>query len=128
MTVPRSTRQKAANCTGFTLIEVLVALGMVAIALAAGARATYALTNNVSRQSGVLLAHLCAENEIIKIRLSRQMPNVGDSTVACEQAGRIVQVSVSVLPTLNTEFRRVDIKASESDGSILQLSTVVTRY
>jgi general secretion pathway protein I len=128
VTVPRSTRQKAAKCTGFTLIEVLVALGMVAVALAAGARATYALTNNVSRQSGVLLAHLCADNEIIKIRLSRQMPNVGDSTVACEQAGRIVQVSVSVLPTPNTEFRRVDVKASESGDSILQLSTVVTRY
>jgi general secretion pathway protein I len=123
-----SLRQKAGKCSGFTLIEVLVALGMVAVALTAGARATYALTNNVSRQSNVLLAHLCVENEIIKMRLSRQMPNVGDSTVACEQSGRTVQVSVSVLPTLNTEFRRVDVKASESGSLILQLSTVVTRY
>ena len=112
MTVPRSARQKAAKCTGFTLIEVLVALGMVAVALAAGVRATYALTNNVSRQSGVLLAHLCADNEIIKIRLSRQMPNVGDSTVACEQAGRTVQRSVSVLPTLKPLYTsRIDIAA-----------------
>lgn len=128
MNVITSARQKTGKCAGFTLIEVLVALGMVAVALAAGARATYALTNNVSRQSNVLLAHLCAENEIIKIRLSRQMPNVGDTTVACEQAGRTVQVTVSVLPTLNTEFRRIDVTIGEAENSILQLSTVVTRY
>ena len=48
---------------GFTLIEVLVALGIVAIALTAGLQATAALTNNGMRQSDILLAHLCAENE-----------------------------------------------------------------
>jgi general secretion pathway protein I len=35
----------------FTLIEVLVALGIVAIALVAGLQATAALTNNAQRQS-----------------------------------------------------------------------------
>ena len=41
---------------GFTLIEVLVALGIVAIALVAGLQATTALTNNALRQSDILLA------------------------------------------------------------------------
>jgi len=45
---------------GFTLIEILVALAIVAIALAAGLQATTALTSNALRQSSVLLAHLCA--------------------------------------------------------------------
>ena len=49
---------------GFTLVEVLVALGIVAIALLAGLQATTALVNNAMRQSDVLLAHLCAENEL----------------------------------------------------------------
>ena len=56
---------------GFTLIEVLVALGIVAIALTAGLRATAALTDNAMRQSDILLAHLCAENELVKARLSQ---------------------------------------------------------
>ena len=43
---------------GFTLIEVLVALAIVAIALMAGLQATSALTRNAQRQSDVLLAHL----------------------------------------------------------------------
>lgn len=128
MIVLTSGCHNASKCTGFTLIEVLVALGMVAVALAAGARATYALTNHVSREANLLIAHLCAENEITKIRLSRQMPNVGKSTVICEQAGHTLQLSLSVMPTVNTEFRRVDMKVGEVDEAILQVSTVVTRY
>jgi general secretion pathway protein I len=118
---------KKSKCTGFTLIEVLVALGIVAIALAASARVAYALTASATRQSDLLLAQLCAENEIIKIRLAPLMPNVGESTVACNQSGRTLQVSVSVQPTSNTEFRRVDVEASQADGAVWQLSTVVAR-
>lgn len=113
---------------GFTLIEVLVALGIVSIALLAGLQATAALTNNATRQSDILLAHVCAENELVKTRLSRQMPGVGDSTSNCEQAGRILVVTLSVRPTPNPEFRRVEAQVSDGDTRILQLATVVTRY
>lgn len=116
------------SVSGFTLIEVLVALGIVAIALVAGLQATTALTNNAMRQSDVLLAHLCAENELIKVRLSRQMPGVGDSTAACEQAGRSLQVTLSVRPTPNPQFRRVDAQVSDGNTPVLRLSTVVTQY
>jgi len=116
------------SVSGFTLIEVLVALGIVAIALVAGLQAMAALTNNAMRQSDVLLAHLCAENELIKIRLSRQMPGVGDSTAACEQAGRSLQVTLTVRPTPNPQFRRVDARVSDGNTPVLQLSTVVTQY
>ncbi|MDE3234107.1 MAG: prepilin-type N-terminal cleavage/methylation domain-containing protein, partial [Pseudomonadota bacterium] len=40
---------QARTQVGFTLIEVLVALGIVAIALMAGLRSTDALTRNASR-------------------------------------------------------------------------------
>ena len=116
------------KCTGFTLIEVLVALAIVAIALLAGMQATSALTTNALRQSDVLLAHLCAENELIKVRLSQQIPDVGDSAVACEQAGRQMLVTLSVRPTPNPEFRRVDAQVTQGNVPILKLSTIVTRY
>lgn len=121
-------RRASARCTGFTLIEVLVALGIVAVALLAGLQATSALTNNALRQSNVLLAHLCAENELVSVRLSRQMPGVGESTINCEQAGRSLLVTRSVQPTPNPEFRRVDAQVSDGNTPILQLSTIVTRY
>ena len=113
---------------GFTLIEVLVALSIVAVTLAAGTQAMQALTRNASRQSDVLLGQLCAENELIKIRLSRQLPSVGDTSVVCEQAGRSLQVMVTVRPTPNPLFRRVDAKVSDSGATVVLLSTVVTLF
>lgn len=113
---------------GFTLVEVLVALGIVAIALMAGLQATSALTRNAQRQSDLLLAQMCAENELIKVRLTRQMPGVGDSQIDCEQAGRVLAVALTVQPTPNPNFHRVDVKVSDGEASVLRLSTVVGRY
>jgi general secretion pathway protein I len=113
---------------GFTLIEVLVALAIVAIALVAGLQATQALTTNAQRQSDMLLAQLCAENELVKVRLSGQMPAVGDSTVACTQAASRFDVALSVRPTPNPSFRRVDAQVFLANVPMLRFSTVVGRY
>lgn len=112
---------------GFALVEVLVALGIVAIALMAGAQASTALTRNAQRQSDVLLAHLCAENELVKTRLSRQMPAIGDNMQSCEQAGRRFDVSIIVRPTPNPSFRRVDAQVFDGTSPVLRLSTIVGR-
>ncbi|NMM78208.1 type II secretion system protein GspI [Acidovorax sp. SRB_14] len=112
---------------GFTLVEVLVALAIVAIALLAGLQATSALTRNAQRQADVLLAHLCAENELVQVRLSRQMPSVGDSQHSCVQAGREFTVAVAVRPTPNPSFRRVDAQVLAEGSPVLRLSTIVGR-
>lgn len=116
------------RAAGFTLVEVLVALGIVAIALVAGLHATSALTSNAGRQIDVLLAHLCAENELAKVRLARQMPDVGESDLGCEQAGRSYQVHVTVSPTPNPSFRRVDAQVLAAQQPVLRLSTIVGRF
>lgn len=113
---------------GFTLIEVLVALSIVSIALVAGMLASSALVGQAGRQADGVLAQLCAENELVKARLSHQMPAVGDSSIDCEQAGRTLQVTVSVLPTPNPSFRRIDAQVRDGDRGILRLSTVIGRY
>ena len=59
------------SARGFTLIEILVALAVVSIALMAGMKATGALTQMSGRQEDQLLAQLCADNELAKVRLSR---------------------------------------------------------
>jgi len=113
---------------GFTLIEVLVALSIVAIALMAGSQAVSALMRHSQRQTNMVLAQLCAENALVSIRLSKQMPDIGDSTVACEQANRSLSVSLTVRPTPNPNFRRVDALVQEGDQPIWRLTTVVGRY
>ena len=121
-------RRRRGAARGFTLVEVLVALGIVAIALMAGLQATSALTRNAARQTDVVLAHLCAENELSRARLSSQMPSIGDTRVACEQAGRRYDVAVTVSPTPNPQFRRVDAQVFEAALPVLRLSTIVGRY
>ena len=73
---------------GFTLVEVLVALAIVAVALAAGMRAAGALTDNSERLARVTAAQWCADNALTNLRLMRQLPGVGDADFSCEQLGR----------------------------------------
>ncbi len=113
---------------GFTLIEIMVSLAIVSIALLAGSQAINALSRGAQRQSDVLLAQLCAENELIKMRLSKQMPSVGDSSAACEQAGKAFTVNMEVRPTPNPSFRRVDAKVLDDGVPILNIATIVSRY
>ncbi|HOF51846.1 MAG TPA: type II secretion system minor pseudopilin GspI [Rhodoferax sp.] len=119
---------KRTRARGFTLVEVLVALGIVALALAAGVRASASLTRNAERQSDLLLAQLCAENALVTMRLARQMPAVGDNTSTCQQAGRALDVQLAVRPTPNPNFLRVEALVSEGNSPMLTLSTVVGRY
>ena len=113
---------------GFTLIEVLVALAIVSIALVAGVQATTALTRNAMRQSDIFLAQLCAENELLRLRLAKQMPAVGTSTQPCDQALQHFNVTLSGHTTPNPNFVRVVAQVFDGNTPLLQLSSVIGRY
>ncbi len=120
--------QTRKHLAGFTLIEVLVALAIVAVALAAGLRASGALVNHAQRQTEQLLAQICAENELIRLRLTREIPPLGQNTVSCEQAGQQLAVSVQVSPTPNPNFRRVEARVlNPSQQPVLSLVTILGR-
>ena len=113
---------------GFTLIEVLVALAVVAIALGAGLRAAGVLTDNAERLSEVIAAQWCAENQLTALRISRTFPGVGDADFSCGQLGRTYAGKLVTRPTFNPSFRRVDALMSDDAGRpLLTLSTVLAR-
>ena len=114
---------------GFTLIEVLVALSIIAVTLAAGMRAASAVTDNAQRLSDVMAAQWCADNQLTALRLARQFPGVGDATFECEQLGRNYKGAIITRPTPNPNFRRVEaIIADENGRNLLTVSTVLGRY
>lgn len=118
--------------TGFTLVEVLVALVVVATALAAGLQASGALTRMAERQSQQWLARLCANNALVHLRLQAQLPDVGTQSMECRQANTSMQVRLTVTTTPNPSFRRVQASVaaagSPDDRVLMDLTTVVGRY
>ena len=111
---------------GFTLIEVLVALVITAIALGAGIKAAGALANNADRLAQVSASQWCAENMLTELRLTQQFPNIGESPFVCEQLGRSYTGKLRVSPTPNPNFRRVDADVADDEGRpMLTLSTIM---
>ncbi|WP_310625893.1 type II secretion system minor pseudopilin GspI [Limnohabitans sp.] len=113
---------------GFTLIEVLVALAIVSIALMSGLKVSGALTRNAQRQTDVMLAQICADNALNQLRLSQQLPSVGDNRVACPQVERNFEVALTVRTTPNPAFRRIDAQVFDAATPVLNITTVLGRY
>jgi general secretion pathway protein I len=114
---------------GFTLVEVLVAVAIVAIALGAGMRAAGTLIDNSQRLSDVVAAQWCAENQLVAMKLMRQFPGVGEASFGCTQLGRSYSGMLQTSTTPNPNFRRVDVTISNEAGrALVTISTVMGRY
>ena len=120
---------KARRAGGFTLIEVLVALAIVAVALGAGIRAAGALADNAGRLAEVSAAEWCADNQLNALRLAHQYPGVGDVEFSCDELGLTYRGVLRTQATYTPTFRRVDAVVSDAAGRpLLSLTALFARY
>jgi general secretion pathway protein I len=114
---------------GMTLIEVLVALAIVAITLSAGIKAAGGLTLNAQRVADLTVGQWCAENQLALLKLADTYPSVGDGEFQCQQLGRTFKGKQSVRPTVNADnFRRVEVQVLDEDGlSVVKVITVLPK-
>ncbi len=100
---------------GFTLLEVLVALAIVAVALGAAMRGALALTQAAREARLKLLATITADNELTELRLAGPAPPPGVQRTDCPQGGVHFTCERTVKTTPNPFFLRVQLRVLD-DG------------
>ena len=110
---------------GFTLVEVLVALTIVAVALMASLRATGALSVSAFELRQRTLAQWSAENRLAQIRVQGEWPNQGHRSFDCSQAEARLTCEEEVFNTPNPQFRRVEVSVYPQEGERIRLSRLV---
>lgn len=105
-----SLRPPHGRVRGFTLLEVLVALVIVGVALAASMRGALTLTGNADDTRQALLASMAAQNLLLELRLARSQLAIGQTEVPCAQANVEFACEQTIKSTPNPFFRRVELR------------------
>ena len=99
---------------GFTLIEILVAVAILAVALAATTRAAGIATDGALETRQRLLATWAAENRVAELRARLAFPDPATTKFAVTQGGLALSVEETVTSTANPTIRRVDLAVSDA--------------
>ncbi|MBN3802561.1 type II secretion system minor pseudopilin GspI [Paraburkholderia sp. Ac-20336] len=109
------------------MIEVLVALAIIAVALAASLRAVGSLASGEADLHQRLLAGWSADNALAQLHLTHGWPNVGETRFDCSQGNLQLVCTEHVTATPNPVFRRVEVMVTMPgrSGNLAQMVTVV---
>ena len=99
----------------FTLIEVLIALAVIALALLALTRAARVQVSNFDALRERTLAGWVATNVLAETRLATPLPPLTRSDGRTQLAGREWRWTRDVQSTQNPEIRRIDVKVFLGD-------------
>lgn len=111
---------------GFTLVEVLVALTIVSVALAAGLRAAGAMVNNSETLRLKEYATWSAENRLVELQVARKQPALGTQEFECPQGRAPLHCLEEVKQTPNPYFRRVEVSVYADASRQWKLVTLAT--
>jgi general secretion pathway protein I len=128
VSAPRKLRRSSPRAArGFTMIEVLVALTIIAVALAASLRAVGSLANGEADLHRRLLAGWSADNTLAQLRLTHAWPEIGAQSFDCSQGNLQLICTERVSGTPNPVFRKVEVTVTMPgrSGELAQMVTVV---
>jgi general secretion pathway protein I len=110
---------------GFTLVEVLIALAILAIALAAASRAASTATTSAQESKLRTLALWVAQNRAAELA-TQPFPEVGTETGSAEMAGVSFSWSQRTVDTPNRDFRKAVIEVRQVGNDTRSLATLNT--
>lgn len=94
---------------GFTLLEVMVALGLLALGLTASLRAALATADAVDATRTRIAARWVAENRFAMLRATREWPEPGETAGEARMAALTFRYVMRVTPTPYPQSRRVEL-------------------
>ena len=115
---------------GFTLLEILIALTILAVALSAAMRVAGGSTTIVSEQKQRTLALWVAQNRLAEHRARSAWPDMGSSEGEVEQAGIKMRWQETVSGTPRADFRRIEVRvfgAERKDYALAELAGFLVR-
>lgn len=118
-------RRRGLGARGFTLVEVLVALTIVAIALIASLRAVGSMATSAFDLRQRTLAQWSAENRLAQIRVEAEWPALGRRDYDCSQAEATMTCDEEVFATPNAQFRRIEVSVFPTSGQRVRLARLV---
>lgn len=113
---------------GFSLIEVLIALAILAFALSAVITSSGSASRNTAHLQDKTFAHWVAMNKMADLRLSGVFPAMGIRKGKSEMAGRQWEWEIKTSGTPEKRMRRVDIRVRRPGDAKETSVTVLTGF
>ncbi len=110
---------------GFTLMEVLVAMGVLAIALGAIIQSVSSNTDHASYLRDRTLAHWVAMNRAVEIQSSNDWPSTGSRDGSEEMAGHKWYWQVTTIDSGVEDVRRLEIIVKRDKNNQQSLAFLV---
>lgn len=100
---------------GFTLLEVLVALAIAAIGLAAVSKALYQNIEVADRLEQKMVGTWVASNHLSELQINREYLSGGNTSDTTEMAQREWRIETEYTPTGDNQIVRVDVSVYEGN-------------
>ena len=113
---------------GFTLLEILIALAVLAVALGAIIKSSSDFTGSHAHLQARSMANWVARNVLVEFQLNGEWPRVGERKGTMDMGHLEWRWVARISQTEETRLRRIDVEVSTVDSDSEQPVTTLSGF